>query len=251
MQALLLAAAAAASFPADTVFGWREGASYQLLARPGRVTDIALQPGEQLSPTNPVAAGDTVRWIVGDSESGTGAARQAHVLVKPVDAGLSTNLVIATDRRTYHLELKSTAGRYMASVAWRYPEGELAALKAPPAAPAVVAGPAEPPALPAPEPDLARLDFGYRLEGTAPFRPVRVFDDGRRTVVDFPDAVAAGELPPIFVLGPRGEDELVNYRVLGRRMIVDRLFEAAELRIGVGKGAERVRILREAKAARP
>jgi type IV secretion system protein VirB9 len=42
-------------------------------------------------------------------------------------------------------------------------------------------------------------------------------------------------MPPLFVIGPNGStSELVNYRVRGATMIVDRLFAAAELRLGDG-----------------
>ena len=242
---ILAAAAAVAGAPGAETFGWREGAVYTVAARPGRVTDIVLQPGERLGAVNPVAAGDTVRWIVGDSESGAGEARQAHVLVKPVEAGLATNLVIATDRRTYHLELRASAGSYMAVVSWRYPEGELAALKG--RAPL----PAPPPAAaaPGPAPDIPRLNFGYRIEGEAPFRPLRVYDDGRRTVIEFPASVRRGEMPPLVLPGAKGEPaRLVNYRVDGLRMIVDRLFDAAELRLGADRRQATVRIVREAEA---
>jgi P-type conjugative transfer protein TrbG len=68
------------------------------------VSDIALQPGETLVS---VSAGDTVRWVVGDTSSGSGDDTRTHILVKPVASGLTTNLMIATDRRTYHLELTS------------------------------------------------------------------------------------------------------------------------------------------------
>jgi type IV secretion system protein VirB9 len=249
---LLLAAAAAASLgsAAQPVFGWRDAAVYAVTTRPGRITDIALQPGESLSATGGVAAGDTVRWIIGDSESGAGAARQVHVLVKPVAADIATNLVIATDRRTYHLELRSGPGGYMASVSWRYPQGELIALEGRPASPLAMVAPA-PRATPAPEPDLAALNFGYRIEGRAAWRPLRVFDDGRRTAIDFPPSVSAGELPPLFSLGAKDEAELVNYRVEGRRIIVDHLFDVAELRLGAGRNQVRVRLVREAKVARP
>jgi P-type conjugative transfer protein TrbG len=87
--------------------------------RPGRVTVIALQPGEELVT---VAAGDTVRWIVGDTSSGSGDALRVNVLVKPIRSGLKTNLVITTSRRTYLLELTSTEKTWMASVSWEYPK---------------------------------------------------------------------------------------------------------------------------------
>ena len=86
------------------VYPWSEGALYRLYTAPGEVSDIALQAGENLVS---VAAGDTARWVIGDTASGSGAARRTHVLVKPSAAGLSTNLVIATDRRVYHVESRA------------------------------------------------------------------------------------------------------------------------------------------------
>lgn len=100
------------------VYPYTEGALYRLYCAPGQVSDIALQPGEELTS---VSAGDTVRWVVGDTTSGGPNGQRAHVLVKPISAGLSTNLMIATDRRTYHLELESTDQSYMAALSWRYP----------------------------------------------------------------------------------------------------------------------------------
>ena len=98
------------------VYPFSPGALYQVYAAPGQVTDIALEEGEQLVGSGPVAAGDTVRWIIGDTESGAGPTKRVHILVKPTRPDLVTNLVINTDRRTYHLELRSAEKTYMASV---------------------------------------------------------------------------------------------------------------------------------------
>lgn len=220
------------------VYPYSPGALYQVYAAPGQVTDIALEPGEQLIGPGPVAAGDTVRWVIGDTTSGSGAAARVHILLKPTRPGLQTNLVVNTDRRTYHVELRSAERTYMASVSWIYPADALIALKG-------RAAPAAEPVLSSPLAALDRLNFSYRIEGDAPsWRPVRAFDDGRQVVVEFSEDVATGELPPIWVLGPNDEAQLVNYRVKGRFMIVDRLFERAELRLG-GKRRQRVRILAE------
>nr|WP_315456936.1 P-type conjugative transfer protein TrbG [uncultured Sphingorhabdus sp.] len=219
------------------LFPYADGALYQVYARPGNVTDIALQAGEQLVGAGPVAAGDTVRWMIGDTVSGTGAAARVHILVKPVRADIATNLVINTDRRTYHLELRANPSVYMASVSWSYPQDELIALRQTNEA-ALRAAPV------AAGMDLASLNFRYAIDGDKPdWRPLRAFDDGVRVFVEFPEAVAQGELPPLFVLGPKNEAELVNYRVSGRYMIVDRLFTRAELRLGGRKGQDTVRIV--------
>lgn len=231
-----------ASAPVEFLFD--ERSVYPLVAAPGRLTDIALEPGETLVEVNPIAAGDTARWIIGDTTSGAGETRRVHILVKPTAGGLSTNLVINTTRRTYFLELRASDRAFLTQVRWRYP-----ALAAPPAITPVPAsgGPVVAPARPsAPAP---RLNLAYRLRGPAALRPSRVWDDGARTYVELPPATILADLPPLFLTGPDGKAaELVNYHVAGRVLILDRLFEAAELRLGVGKAARRVRI--ERKAAR-
>ena len=221
------------------VYPFADGALYQVYASPGQVTDIALQEGEQLVGSGPVAAGDTVRWIIGDTESGTAAAKKVHILVKPTRPELITNLVINTDRRTYHLELRSTETTYMASVSWIYAQDQLVALRRQNAW-ADAAAPVET-AL-----DIDNLRFRYAIDGdNPPWRPLRAFDDGKKVYIEFPRGIAQGEMPPLFIVGPEGKtSELVNYRVRASHMIVDRLFAAAELRLGDGGSERRVRIVR-------
>src|ERR1700730_7817291 len=55
-------------------FPFADGALYPVYAAPGQGTELALQEGEQLVGSGPVAAGDTVRWIIGDTESGAATA---------------------------------------------------------------------------------------------------------------------------------------------------------------------------------
>lgn len=221
------------------VYPYTGGALYQVYTAVGQITDIALQPGETLVGSGPVAAGDTVRWIIGDTLSGSGATQQVHILVKPTRAELMTNLIINTNLRTYHMELRSTERTYMASVSWQYPQDQLIALRRQNAQ----AESAQPVASGV---DLANVNFRYAIEGDrAPWRPLRAFDDGRQVFIEFPRGIAQGEMPPLFVVGPEGNtSELVNCRVRGRHMIVDRLFAAAELRFGTGDTQRRVRITR-------
>jgi type IV secretion system protein VirB9 len=207
------------------VYPFMEGALYQLYTAPGQVSDIALQPGETIVA---VSAGDTVRWVIGDTVSGSGSSARAHVLVKPIKEDLVTNLVILTDRRAYHIDLISTYETYMASLSWHYSKDQLIALRrrnavAEDAADRVVDQGLQ----------LEKLQFRYKVSGdNPPWRPVRVFDDTRKVYLQFPARLDQGEAPPLFVVGTDGEAELVNYRVRGRYYIVDRLFAAAELRLG-------------------
>ncbi|RZI61412.1 MAG: P-type conjugative transfer protein TrbG [Zymomonas sp.] len=225
---------------AAQIYPYGEGAIYQVFAAPGAVTDIALQPGEGLIS---VAAGDTARWVIGDTTSGAGDTKRTHVLAKPFAPGLSTNLLITTDRRTYHLQMTASARTAMTAVAWTYPADDLLALQRRAAASASVAPIAG--GLP-----LERLNFAYRLAGDRPdWRPLRAFDDGRQTFIEFAPTLSLGEAPPLFLLGPKGEAELVNYRVSGRYYVVDRIFHRAELRLGT-KRQQIVRIERLGRRGR-
>jgi type IV secretion system protein VirB9 len=206
------------------VYPYTKGALYQLYAAVNQVTDVALEAGEKLVS---VSAGDTVRWVVGDTTSGEGKEAQVHILVKPVGADLETNLVITTDRRTYHLEMRSSDKTYMASVSWTYPAAELVSLrKQRDEAAASLASIADSGV------NIDQLRFRYRIEGDAPWKPRQVFDDGTKVYIQFPSGLAQSEAPPLFVIGPDGKSALVNYRVRGTTYIVDRLFAAAELRLG-------------------
>jgi P-type conjugative transfer protein TrbG len=208
---------------AAQIYPYSESALYRLYTAPQQVSDIALQPGETLSA---ISAGDTVRWAVGDTTSGNGAAKRVHVLVKPFSSGLSTNLVILTDKRAYHLVLQSTQHISMAAVSWTYDSDSIVSdKKDADAVPPIDTGVA-----------LESINFRYEITGdAAPWRPLRAFDDGHKVYIEFPGRLDQGEAPPLFVVGQDGGTELVNYRVRGNYYVVDRLFAAAELRLGQDK----------------
>lgn len=213
---------------ATQMYDYAPGALYEVYAAPGYLSTILLEPGEAIVM---VAAGDTTRWMVEETTSGDLAAPRTMLLVKPTRAGIRTNIVLATDRRTYLIEAVAVQGSaYSAQTAWRY--SEEAARRNASSIPGVA---------------LDGLNFRYRIDtvrGRTPhWRPLRVFDDGRRTYVEFPLDIATGEAPPLF-LRDGGEVALVNYRVVGNRYVIDRLFDVAELRLG-GQRQTVVRIRRE------
>ena len=119
----------------------------------------------------------------------------------------------------------------MPAVAWAYPAPPPGQRNAVPTAPQI---PAE-----------AARNYRYGLAGDSPpWRPVSVFDDGRRVYVVFPRGIVQGEMPPLFVIGSDGETQIVNSRIHQNILIVDRLFGVAELRLGSGERQQVVRILR-------
>lgn len=195
---------------ARQIYAFAPGALYELHANPNFISTILLEPGERL---NQIAAGDTNRWMVAQAEAESEIAARTLVLVKPHAIGLRTNIVLITDRRTYLVEAIAQAGEaYAAEISWCY-EQEAGAR--------------------APDPSV--LNFAYRVRtvrGRRPaWSPLRVYDDGRRTFIDFADSVAAQDLPPLFLSTSEGL-ELVNYRVDGHRYVIDRLFARAQLRLG-------------------
>lgn len=206
----------ASSFEAARqVYAYQPGALYEVYTSPNYVTTVLLEPGETL---NTIAAGDTSRWMVTQAEAEDQIEGRTIVLIKPQTANLRTNVVLITDRRSYLIEAVSQPGAtYSAQVAWTYP------------VPARVEG-----AAPI---DAINLDYRVRtVQGRRPaWTPTRVFDDGRRTWVEFAPGVVASDLPPLFVVTGEGA-ELTNYRVLqgpsGQRYMVDRVFDVAELRFG-------------------
>ncbi|WP_375764442.1 P-type conjugative transfer protein TrbG [Bradyrhizobium sp. Pha-3] len=157
-----------------------------------------------------------------------GPTRAMSFGVKPTLPDIQTNLVVLTDRRAYHLELVSTKQTYMASISWTYPTDTLVALHKQNAI-----AQANEERVADRGVRLDSLDFRYRIEGDdPPWRPVRAFDDGRKVYIQMPSGLSQGEAPPLFVAGADGRPNLVNYRVRGSYYIVDRMFGAAELRLG-------------------
>ena len=196
---------------ATQIYDYAPGALYEVYGAPGFISTVLLEPGEAIVT---VAAGDTTRWMVEEATGGDIASPRALLLIKPTRADIRTNIVLVTDRRTYSIEAIAVSGQtYSAQTAWRYPS--VAQSEAPT--------------------DTAPLNFAYRIRtvrGLAPrWRPTRVFDDGAKTYIEFPAAIASSEAPPLFI-AENGDTALVNYRMSENRYIVDRLFDEAELRLG-------------------
>ena len=225
------------------VYPFKRGSVFQVYTVPEQVTDVALEPGEKLIS---VSAGDTSRWMVGDTRSGAGSNVQAHILVKPLQKGISTNLVVLTSKRTYYMELHARESGYMAGVSWSYRDKMDVMTQYPRVTTDISYPQLKGMSSSGYEtvPDIEALNFSYTIKGDHPdWRPVRAFDDGRKVYIQFPLTIGRSEAPPLFVKSG-GETALVNYRVKGRYYVVDRLFEEAELRLGE-KDQQVVRILKK------
>jgi len=224
-----------------------------LVCAPLRVCAIELQAGEHLESQPQI--GDSRRWEITPVLSGSGLDETPLLIVKPIEAGLETDLIVSTDRRTYVFRLISDPTRYVSRLAFQYP-GEDAtkwaafqvrqdAAKRDAEAVAEQAHEKDKRAgvVPLAENALDNLYFDYKLSGDAAYRPQQVLDDGQHTYLIYPNDGRFRELPTLLIQ-VNGKSELVNFRVDGSRYIVDRLFDKAILVVGVGKKQTRVTITR-------
>jgi type IV secretion system protein VirB9 len=213
-----------------------------LVCSPTQVCAIRLQVGEVV---NDVHVGDKVRWKVTPATAGKGATETTLVIVKPIDAGLSTNLIVTTDRRVYTIKLISSQRDWMPVMSFFYPdeaEKEWAAYRE------RQDRETRNNTLPTGQ-NIANLDFNFSLKGDSPsWKPVRVYTDGTKTYIQFPAGSLNGTAPALVALGMKDgllakrDEEIVNYRVIGDRYVVDKVLGDAALIVGVGSKQTRVTI---------
>ena len=208
-----------------------------------QVCDVELQPGERV---NGIHLGDVARWTVEPAITGTGVAEVQHLIIKPMDTGIETSLIFTTDRRTYYLRLRSHRSEFMPRVAFTYPEDAMAKWEQ--------IKQQEHTAynrqiLPGTGEYLGNLDFNYTIDGTAnAWKPVRVYNDGVKTIIQMPSTLSQNEAPILLVVRKDGglftdeESAQVNYRLQDNRYIVDSIFDKAILVAGVGSSQDRITI---------
>ena len=212
-----------------------------------QVCDIELQPGEQV---NSIHLGDQARWLVEPAVTGQGALEVQHLIIKPLDVGLETSLVVTTNRRTYHMRLRSHRRDFMPRVGFTYPEDAIAKWDAIKIRENHAMDVRRSRTLPGTGEYLGNLDFAYSVAGDAAWKPLRVYNDGQKTIIQMPAIMAQTEAPTLLLLNKEGgifsDDEtvIVNYRLQGDRYIVDAVFDKAILVAGVGGNQSRVTISR-------
>lgn len=207
-----------------------------------QVCDIALQPGEKVTG---IHSGDTVRWLIEPAIEGSGFNQIQHLIIKPMGVGLETSLAVTTDRRTYHFELRSHRTKYMPYVSFAYPEvaqAKWAAIQT------KNQQGVQRNTIPTTGEYLGDLDFNYQLTGDASWKPVRVYNNGVKTIIQMPKSVKQFEAPTLLVIRKDGsffKDEetiMVNYRIQNNKYIVDNVFDKAILIAGVGSDQSRITI---------
>lgn len=200
----------------EMIYDYDPSFVYQVYCQPLMITDIRLQPGEELIGTP--LLGDSQRWEIMGTVSYEEGQQVTHICIKPWTSGLETSMFIATTRRSYNLVLKSFENRRTPAVSWRYPlsnngfdeiirnlSQETDSL------------------------DNIYMSHDYRIRVPRRNRPIwtpeYVYDDGRKTYIEFSQTALHHNLPVA-----RGRDgEMFNQRVNGNILEIDGLIERAEL----------------------
>jgi type IV secretion system protein VirB9 len=161
-----------------------------------------------------------------------GGATVSHIYVKPKETGLAASLIINTDRRAYHILLRSYSETYMPIVRWQYklyefPKGFFAREGGGQAGGASLEVSHETGAV---DPRFLSFDYKivYELLDRPQWLPRLVYDDGKKTYIAFEESILVNEFPAVF----ENRSDVVNYRVSANLIIIDKLIERVTLKLG-------------------
>jgi len=204
---------------------------YEVYTQPLRASDLSLEPGERVAEVPFIS--DSERWIVGAGVSYENGIAIQHIYVKPIEARLDASLIINTDRRVYHVIVRSFADVHMPMVRWRYPA----------TTPRNYIQNYDQPSSSSSDTPIATTDslsvnispellsFNYRITRGAFSKPTwlpqLVYDDGKKTYIAFPENVLPNVMPTVF----EQRNNILNYRVAGKVIIIDKLIEEITVKI--------------------
>ncbi len=254
---------AQAVLPGQVIFTYGSGIPTVVCAL-FEITDISMEKGERVFT---VQLGDSTRWLIDSAVSGSGADRTEHIVVKALDNGLKTSLIIATNRRTYHIALKSSQKDFMPAVSFNYPghslklnssqyedsraaqrfDYSLADNREPSPGISTVSyqyGTNENSKVEGGSSARSR-NYSYSVEGDDSLLPINAFDDGVKTYIQLPSEFQRNDLPTVFRvtsdgLPLLGEDNtaLLNFRIEGHTYVIDGVYD--HLRIVSGSDGKSV-----------
>jgi type IV secretion system protein VirB9 len=209
------------------IFG---GQSIDIVCAVLQVCDIELQMGEEV---NSIHLGDSARWKIEPAITGYGSSEIQHLVIKPLDVGLKTNLLVTTNRRTYHINLKSHRSELMPLVSFVYPEDALLKFRNINSRKEKFIADNT---IPSTNEYLGDLNFNYSIsaDDSVSWTPIRVYNNGQKTIIQLDENTSNDEIPTLLVLDKSSKKEtLVNYRFINNKFIVDSVFKEAILIMGV------------------
>lgn len=186
------------------LYEYSRGESYEVYAAPGFISDVQLQPGEQITG---MTIGDAISWSV---ETRLAADKTWHVYIKPLQLGVVTNIIVNTDRHYYSLRLIADSD-YSPVVSWTYP-GEAKEEYSPQGISMEVES-------------VQDINFDYRISNAERYAwtPETVFDDGFKTYMVLKPGAAARHTPVIFERRSGGLLLNLDYRIVNDTIILDKV----------------------------
>ena len=257
---------AQAVLPGQVVFSYGSGIPTVVCAL-FEITDISMEKGERVFT---VQLGDSTRWLIDSAVSGSGADRTEHIVVKALDNGLKTSLIITTNRRTYHIALKSSQKDFMPAVSFNYPgtslklnspyydvedssrrfDYSLASSQRGTSDFSTVSYQYEP--TDATRSGGERRNYAYSVEGDDSILPLNAFDDGVNTYIQLPPDLHTEELPTVFRVTEEGlpffgeeKTALLNFRVEDHTFVIDGIYEHLRLVSGSDSNSIYADIIKE------
>jgi type IV secretion system protein VirB9 len=216
-------------------YDYNEYKQYPVVCKMLSLTVIQLENGE--TPIGVPYLSDTLRWeLTGDVWRTVDGLSVQLVMIKPLEPGLTTNMILVTNQRIYQFVLTSTRDRYMPMVKFRYPLAHNRFITAE--------------TLRQQEERNDREEEGYFLSYNykivsgwfltgwfkPEWQPTEAWDDGHKTYVRLPRGVLQKEYPVIF----EKSNYIVNYRVNENIIIMDKLINNVTMRLD----GKRVRIIK-------
>ncbi|WP_064613476.1 TrbG/VirB9 family P-type conjugative transfer protein [Streptobacillus moniliformis] len=207
----------AAIYNVSTEFNYFKSSIYQVYTKPNFTTVLKLNADESLVY---VGGGDTENWQIDETSGGSDSA--TFLFVKPLLKGLRTNLNVITDKRSYFISLESTENEFNPYIQWKYPyENNMVHIKKSREKEKnmeISLGKSE------------DIRFGFKYDKNHKLAPEQVFTDKEKTILMLNDKLQ--EAPVVYVYGEDNALNLVNYRVIGNKIIIDKVVNKFQLVLG-------------------
>lgn len=169
---------------------------YEIKATYGFQTAIEFADSETVQVAS---IGDSIAWQVIPVGS--------RLFLKPVEQNPRTNLTVVTNKRTYYFHLSTVNPRLVSDMTYlvRFEYSK----NLPP--PTIEASKAKSP---------GDYNFNYELKNDKKSGLIRAFDNGEFTYLQFKDF---SDLPAIFWVNSEKKESVVNYRIEGPYVVIERV----------------------------
>lgn len=216
-----------------TTYTFVDGQIYDIFFTPANVTDIRLEAEESVIN---IVIGNSNAWVCEQVIAMENGNSYAHILLRPVNTNNQSDCMIFTDKRVYYLRLVSTVQTAQMGVRWYYPYSgynPYSALGSYATSSGILTTGATTATSFAK--NVSDLNFNYKIEGEASWKPIRAYSDRERTYIQFANEFGSNSETPVVYLKQGNEESLVNFTLKGITYIIPFILSSNEgfvLRVG-------------------